>query len=149
MYYVVILKERHILRKEKLCQGAVSLLLSADKNSHRYQMGYPHFYCTCNIFYSATMHLRGPCAQEDQVLILMKTLPFQSWINFLLSFGSLGNHQTTNVYKRIVVGICNRRMRKDHSFWQKHGLRSLLVENETVSLDKRSINRINHLKRIH
>lgn len=83
------------------------------------------------------------------VLIVMKTIPFQSWINFLLSFGSLGNHKNTNVYKRKVVGICNWRTRRDHPFWQKHGLRSILIENETVPSDKRSINRINHLKIIH
>lgn len=70
-------------------------------------MGYPHFYCTCNIFYSASMHLRELCAQEHKMLILMKNIRFQTWINFLLSFGSLGRHANTNVYKRKVVGICN------------------------------------------
>lgn len=69
-------------------------------------MGYPHFHCTCNIFYSASLHLRELCAQEDQILILMKNIHFQTWINCLLSFGSLGNHKNTNVYKRKIVGIC-------------------------------------------
>lgn len=70
-------------------------------------MGYPHFYCNYNIFFSASMHLRELCAQEDHVLILMKTITFQSWVNFLISFGSMSNHKNTNVYKKKVVGVCN------------------------------------------
>lgn len=109
-------------------------------------MVYPHFYCTWNIFYSASMHLRELYAQYWSS---WKLSLFSLGLIFLLSFGSLGNHKNTNVYKRKVVGICNWRTRRDHPFWQKHGLRSILIENETVPLDKRSINRINHLKIIH
>lgn len=45
MFYVIILKERDILRKEgkrNYAWGVLALLLSTDTNSHRYQMGYPH-----------------------------------------------------------------------------------------------------------
>lgn len=139
------LKER---RKEKLWHSALSLLLSTHKFK-KVANGISPLLLHLNIFFSASMHLRELYAQEDQVLILIKTITFQSWINFLLSFGFMSNHKDTNVYKRKVVGLCNQRMWRDHPFCQKHGLRSILVENETVPLDKIRTNGINNLKRIH
>lgn len=101
-------------RKEgKLCQGALSWLFSTNRNSQRYQMGYPCSHCTCNIFSSVSTHVAELCGQPGQVLILRKTIPFSFLgLIFLLSFGCLSNHKNMSVYRRKVVGLCNWRTRR-------------------------------------
>lgn len=71
-------------------------------------MEYPHSHCTCSVFSSVSAHLTELCGQPDQVLILMKTIPFSFLgLIFILSFGSLGNHKNASVYRRKVAGLCN------------------------------------------
>jgi len=95
--------------------------------ANRYQMGYPHSLCMCNVFSSVSTCLTELCEQPDQVLILLKTTPFSFLgLIFFLSFGSLGNQKNTSVYRRKVAGVCNWRRRRDCPFWEKHGLRSIL-----------------------